>query len=75
MHAQASEQSGISDEEVWDAQEPTLREAMASGDYPAVAELADDAFTMAGEEALEFGLGPLQDGLAALIAAKRPTAD
>jgi hypothetical protein len=30
---------------------------------------------MAGEEVFEFGLGPLLDGLAALIAGKRPTAD
>ncbi len=37
MQQQASERSGISDEEFWDAQEPTLRDAMASGDYPAVA--------------------------------------
>ena len=57
MQQQASERSGISDEEFWDAQEPTLRAAMASGDYPAVAGFADDAFTMAGEEALAFGLG------------------
>lgn len=70
LQQQASEESGISDEEFWAAQEPTLREAMASGDYPEVAGLSEDAFAMAGEEALEFGLGPLLDGFAALIAAK-----
>jgi AcrR family transcriptional regulator len=68
LHQQASEESGITDEEFWAAQEPTLREAMASGDYPAVAGLSEDAFTMAGEEALEFGLGPLLDGMAAFVA-------
>jgi len=67
----ASEESGISDEEFWAAQEPMLREAMASGAYPEVAALSEDAWSLAGEDALEFGLGPLLDGLATLIAAKR----
>lgn len=71
LQQQASEESGISDEEFWAAQEPTLREAMASGDYPQIAALPEDAFSLAGEEALEFGLAPLLDGFAAFIAAKR----
>lgn len=63
---------GISDEELWAAQEPTLRDAIASGDFPAVTRpVRRRAFAMAGEEALRFGLGPLLDGLATLIAAKR----
>ena len=74
LQQQASQESGISDEEFWAAQEPTLREAMASGDYPEVAGLSEDAFTTAGEDALEFGLGPLLDGFAAFIAARRASA-
>jgi AcrR family transcriptional regulator len=73
MQQQAGEESGISDEEFWAAQEPTLRQAMASGDYPAVASLSEDAFTIAGVEALEFGVGPLLDGFAAFIDARRTT--
>ncbi len=71
LQQQAAEQSGVSDEEFWAAQEPTLREAMASGTYPEVAKLGEDSFTIAGEEALEFGLGPLLDGLAGVVASKR----
>jgi AcrR family transcriptional regulator len=71
LQQEASRESGISDEEFWAAQEPTLREAMASGDFPAIAALPEDGFTMAGEEALEFGLGPLLDGLELFVAGRR----
>jgi len=75
LQQQASEETGISDEEFWAAQGPTLSEAMAGGDYPEVAGLDEDAFTIAGEEALEFGLRPLLDGFATFIAAKRAAGD
>jgi AcrR family transcriptional regulator len=68
LQQQAVQETGISDEEFWAAQEPTLREALASGEFPAIAALPEDAFAMAGEEALEFGLGPLLDGMEAFVA-------
>ncbi|MGH3927418.1 MAG: TetR/AcrR family transcriptional regulator [Pseudonocardiaceae bacterium] len=60
--------SGITDEEFWAAQEPTLTQAMASGDYPEMSRLSDDAFSMGGEDAMEFGLKALLDGLGLFIA-------
>jgi len=71
LQQQAIEQSGISGEEFWAAQEPFLEGAMATGDYPEVAGLAEDAFSISGTEALEFGLGALLDGLEAFIAGKQ----
>lgn len=71
LRDQAARDSGISDEEFWAAQEPILTEAMASGRYPAVAGLPDDAFTIDGTEALEFGLTPLLDGLEMFICGRR----
>jgi len=63
-----AKESGISDEDFWAAQEPVLNRAMATGDFPEVSRLPQDAFTIGGEEALEFGLKPMLDGLAAFIA-------
>lgn len=71
LQQQVTEQSGITDEEFWAAQEPILEQAMGSGDYPELARLPEDAFGIGAEEALAFGLGPLLDGLEALIARRR----
>lgn len=71
LQQQVSRESGITDEDFWAAQEPILDRAMASGDYPEVARLPEDAFSISGEEALAFGLGPLLDGLDALITRRR----
>ncbi|WP_028922723.1 TetR/AcrR family transcriptional regulator [Pseudonocardia acaciae] len=68
---QASQETGISDEDFWAAQEPILEQAMATGAYPQVAALPDDAFSMDGEQALEFGLRPLLDGFERLVASRR----
>lgn len=70
LQREVREQSEVSDEEFWSAQEPTLVKAMESGDYPQLAELSEDAFSIGGAEALEFGLAPLLDGLEAFISAK-----
>lgn len=67
LQQQASEESGISDDEFWAAQAPILETAMATGDYPEVFRLPEDAFPITGTEAFEFGLGALLDGLAAVI--------
>ncbi|CAN5343743.1 TetR/AcrR family transcriptional regulator [soil metagenome] len=66
-HQQLVRESGITDEEFWAAQAPLLEQAMASGRYPELAGLSEDAFGMGGAEALEFGLGPLLDGLQAWL--------
>lgn len=73
LREQAARETGIDDEEFWAAQEPILTQAMATGDYPVVAGLPDDAFTMGGAEALEFGLTRLLDGLESFISAKLRT--
>ncbi|WP_035904957.1 TetR/AcrR family transcriptional regulator [Knoellia subterranea] len=65
--ALAEQATGVSNEEFWTAQEPVLTKAMASGDYPHVAALDMDAYAMAGEDFMEFGLTLLLDGIANLI--------
>jgi len=67
LQQQAIHESGITDDEFWAAQEPALNQAMASGNYPEISQLPEDAFSIGGEEALEFGLKPLLDGLEAVI--------
>lgn len=71
LRGQAARETGITDEEFWAAQEPVLTRALAGGDYPAIAQLPEDAFSIDGDEALEFGLTPLLDGLEAFIASRR----
>jgi AcrR family transcriptional regulator len=70
LQRELCQQSEISDEDFWAAQEPVLVEAMESGAYPQIAKLPEDAFTIGGEEALEFGLAPLLDGLEAMVERK-----
>ncbi|MGH4025697.1 MAG: TetR/AcrR family transcriptional regulator C-terminal domain-containing protein [Pseudonocardiaceae bacterium] len=72
LRRQLAQETGISDEEFWAAQAPILTRAMASGDYPAIAQLPEYAFTIDGDEALEFGLTPLLGGLEAFIKARTP---
>ncbi|MGH3906267.1 MAG: TetR/AcrR family transcriptional regulator [Pseudonocardiaceae bacterium] len=70
LKRQVIQETGITDEEFWGAQEPVLTKAMASGNYPEIAALPEDAFSIDGAEALEFGLTPLLDGLEAFITSK-----
>jgi AcrR family transcriptional regulator len=63
MYANAEEETGISDEEFWSTQYPVLERAMATGDYPAMAGLAEDSFEAGWDETFEFGLRCLLDGL------------
>ena len=72
LQQQVIQETGITDEEFWAVQEPVLTDAMATGDYPAIAQLPEDAFSIDGEDALEFGLQPLLDGLEAFIAGRVP---
>ncbi|WP_228449763.1 TetR/AcrR family transcriptional regulator [Streptomyces alkaliterrae] len=68
LQRQVIEQSGVSDEEFWKAQEPFLVRAMESGDYPQVAALDEDSFNASEEYTFDLGLRVLLDGVAALIA-------
>lgn len=72
LQRQVVQETGISDEEFWAVQAPVLTQAMAGGDYPQIAQLPEDTFNIDGDEALEFGLTPLLDGLEAFIEGKAP---
>lgn len=67
LQRQAAADSGIPDEEFWQAQTPIMEQAMASGRYPHVFALASDAFECGFEETLRFGLARLLDGLATFV--------
>lgn len=67
-------ETGVTDEEFWRHHTPILEKAMASGDYPAVAALSEDAFSMGWDETFDFGLQRLLDGIAALIEARQARA-
>jgi hypothetical protein len=71
LQQQAIEDSGISDEEFWAAQEPFLETAIETGDYPELARLPEDAFNIGGTDMLEFGVRALLDGVEAFIAARQ----
>lgn len=67
LFTSAPEETGISHEEFWALQIPVLEEVMASGDYPAMAALDEDAFDASWETTFEFCLSRLLDGLESLI--------
>jgi AcrR family transcriptional regulator len=70
LRQQAADESGVSDEDFWAAQEPVLSKAMATGDHPEVACLPGDSFTISGRDALEFGLQALLNGLEPFLATR-----
>ena len=63
----AERRTGMSNEEFWQTQRPSLEAALSSGDFPTMADLADDTFDTSYEEIFEFGLNRLHDGFAAFI--------
>ncbi|WP_049580017.1 TetR/AcrR family transcriptional regulator [Streptomyces sp. SBT349] len=67
---QASEESGVTDEEFWAAQEPIMVTAMATGAYPHVFSLDEEAFGTDAEETVRFGLDLVLDGIEAFIGTK-----
>ncbi|WP_103502826.1 MULTISPECIES: TetR/AcrR family transcriptional regulator [unclassified Streptomyces] len=69
LQQRVAEETGVSDEEFWAAQAPAMETAMASGAFPQVAGLDEQAFAIGGLEMMRFGLGPLLDGLAGIVAA------
>ncbi|GAA1804206.1 TetR/AcrR family transcriptional regulator [Nesterenkonia flava] len=54
---------GVSDDQFWTLQLPWLKRAMASGRYPAMAQLGDDAYTGGWDEQFAYGLRMLLDGI------------
>lgn len=59
----AEERTGVTDEEFWTTQAPILEKAMATGKYPMMAALSEDAFAGSGEDLFDFGLGLMIEGL------------
>lgn len=64
MYQRSADESGIAEEDFWAAQLPYLEQAMASGEYPVMAGIADDSFDAGWDETFELGLECLLDGLA-----------
>lgn len=66
----AEERTGVTHDEFWQAQDTALVAAMASGRYPHMALLSEDAFAASNEEVFEFGLQSILDGVQALLDAR-----
>lgn len=66
-YQQAEADTGVSHEAFWAHQGPVLEQVVATGDYPTIAALADDAFEAGFEEIFEFGLQRLLDGLSLFV--------
>ncbi len=64
---EAAKETGLSHEDFWDGQRPYLERAMASGEFPLMAALSEDAFST-GFDHFEFGLRRLIDGFETLVA-------
>ncbi|GGU02954.1 MULTISPECIES: TetR/AcrR family transcriptional regulator [Streptomyces] len=64
--AEAARETGVGDTEFWRRQQPYLERAMASGDYPLMAALADDTFSTETDH-FAFGLERLLDGFEVLV--------
>ncbi|WP_067466321.1 TetR/AcrR family transcriptional regulator [Nocardia amamiensis] len=73
---EAERKSGMTDAEFWQAQVPVLGQALATGRYPVMAALSDDAFSPDFDH-FGFGLQRLLDGLEHYVAQRdraEPTA-
>ncbi|MFF6876844.1 MULTISPECIES: TetR/AcrR family transcriptional regulator C-terminal domain-containing protein [unclassified Streptomyces] len=67
---EAERRTGLTDAEFWQAQVPMLEKAMASGRYPVMASLSEDAFGTDFDH-FEFGLQRILDGLEVLVAERK----
>ncbi|MGA6171752.1 TetR/AcrR family transcriptional regulator [Streptomyces sp. NPDC012600] len=65
--AEAVAQTGLSDQEFWESQQPYLERAMLSGAYPTMAGMAEDTFSPDFDH-FGFGLERLIAGFEALVA-------
>lgn len=71
LYAQEAERrTGLTDAEFWQAQVPTLEKIMASGRYPLLAALSEDAFGPDFDH-FEFGLQRILDGLEVLVSRRQ----
>lgn len=70
----AAAESDMTDDQFWEHQIPNMEAAMASGRYPAMADLAEDTFDGSWEESFSFGLQLMLDGLEGSVAARAATA-
>ena len=67
MWINAAAESGMTDDEFWSYQVPTLEEQMTSGRFPVMASLDEETFNSTWDETFEFGLELLLDGLETTI--------
>lgn len=65
FYESAAEETGLGEEEFWEAQLPFMERAMDSGRYPVMAAMAEDTFDAGWDETFEAGLRLLLDGLEA----------
>ncbi|MFI9402666.1 TetR/AcrR family transcriptional regulator [Nocardia sp. NPDC052316] len=71
LFAQEAERTtGLTNQEFWDAQAPRLEVAMASGRYPVMSSLDDDAFDATFDH-FDFGLQRILDGLEHHVAQRK----
>lgn len=63
LWASASTEQGITDDEFWRHQLPTLVRAMESGEFPVMAQLDEGVFDTTWDSGFEFGLELLLDGI------------
>jgi AcrR family transcriptional regulator len=66
-YQEAERRTGLTDAEFWQAQAPILEKVLASGRYPAMASLSEDAFGSDFDH-FEFGLQRILDGLEVFVA-------
>ncbi|WUH98295.1 TetR/AcrR family transcriptional regulator [Spirillospora sp. NBC_00431] len=59
--------TGVSSEEFWEQQAPTLEAALNSGAFPTMAGIDEKTFDYSYEQLFEFGLARLHDGFAPIL--------
>ncbi|MDT0268186.1 TetR/AcrR family transcriptional regulator [Streptomyces sp. DSM 44915] len=68
---QAAEESGLSDEEFWELQGPSIEKIFTQDDFPHVMRLDEDVFSATPDEITDFGLARVLDGMEAFITARQ----
>ncbi|TDB83121.1 TetR/AcrR family transcriptional regulator [Actinomadura sp. KC216] len=63
----AEARTGLSSEEFWEQQSPTLIRVLSSGAFPTMADLDEKTFDFSYEQLFEFGMARLHDGFALLL--------
>jgi AcrR family transcriptional regulator len=73
LEAEAEADSGLDNEQWMDAQQPVLDAIVSTGRFPTFERLAARGYDFNLDELLEFGLQRLLDGIAVMLADRRPT--